>query len=121
MAVWTESQNVLKALHTSMSLENCKMWVSWNADLMKLLLKTAKYSDTTLEFDSQLKENWEKLAGESLLTWNKIVKGNWVAAEPLDELEIVEQEMLFGEEDEDNWGEVAEVVLDIGMMEENED
>lgn len=100
--VWLENVVVLEALHNNLRQRHCRNWNAWNSGIASLLRRTLKYTGSAGEANEALIVQWEGLIGRGMETWNRIVNANSVQATTLDDLEIFEQNMMVGENDEDD-------------------
>ncbi|KAH9807464.1 hypothetical protein DFH28DRAFT_859423, partial [Melampsora americana] len=95
---WDESQEVLKALHHSLSYTYSRRWMVWDNDIQLMLDKTAVYCQNVLaEPNAALKVRWQGLTSRISGQWANIVNGVPVMAEGLDEEDLEEHRLNWGE------------------------
>ncbi|KAH9811435.1 hypothetical protein DFH28DRAFT_900891, partial [Melampsora americana] len=98
-STWKTSQAVLKGLHRQLIMQYCRTWMVWNTNLPSLLRRTSQYSMEPFERVEILALKWEGLIGRLKHMWEGFVRGGWVMAQQLDEMELIEHNLLFGDED----------------------
>ncbi|KAH9819280.1 hypothetical protein DFH28DRAFT_887071, partial [Melampsora americana] len=96
---WELSQKVLKALHNRLTRKSCRTWMVWNSSLPFLLQTTAQYSAESIQSVEMLVSKWKGLIQRSTEMWEKIVHCPSVAAQAMDELELIEQRFMIAEDD----------------------
>ncbi|KAH9807252.1 hypothetical protein DFH28DRAFT_916198, partial [Melampsora americana] len=96
---WELSQNVLKALHSQLTLKYCRTWMVWNTHLPSLLQKVACYSVEPPESITRLALRWNGLIERSSQIWDQIVQCRSLPAQQLDEFEMIEHDILLRDED----------------------
>ncbi|KAH9808291.1 hypothetical protein DFH28DRAFT_910366, partial [Melampsora americana] len=98
-ANWESSQKVLKALHSNLSLKFCRTWMVWHTDLPSLLQTTSGFGNESPQSVGTLASKWGELIRMSSSTWEKIVKCPSIAAQQLDELEVIEHNLFHDDEE----------------------
>jgi hypothetical protein len=97
--VWDVNVQVLESLHEHLRQKHCRTWMNWNSKIVELLRRTYGYTRMTAEEVGSLIQRWEGLVARGKSTWERIVNAESLESTALDELEILEQDMLHGEDD----------------------
>ncbi|KAH9815145.1 hypothetical protein DFH28DRAFT_893345 [Melampsora americana] len=98
-STWKTSQTVLKGLHRQLTMKYCRTLMVWNSHLPLLLQRTSQFSSETAQSLLILGLEWDALIVRLSGVWERFVQGGMVAAQQLDEFEIIEHNLLFGDED----------------------
>ncbi|KAH9807245.1 hypothetical protein DFH28DRAFT_916185 [Melampsora americana] len=107
--VWEDNIMVMKALHKNLLQHHCRTWMAWNSSLVQLLKKTCKYTPLSLEALAVLVYRWESLRARTQAAWDKFVNVISIESAGLDDLEVMEQNLLLGED----VGDQPDPVLDM--------
>ncbi|KAH9811439.1 hypothetical protein DFH28DRAFT_1084985 [Melampsora americana] len=118
--VWETNVGVLSSLHNNLRQLHCRTWMGWNCQIASLLRVTVQYTNSTVQENEELINCWTGLVQRSKKTWESIVNAQSIQATVLDELEVVEQHMLIGEDGE-NRGDQPMDDIEESEMEESED
>ncbi|KAH9820209.1 hypothetical protein DFH28DRAFT_885573, partial [Melampsora americana] len=98
-STWKTSQEVLKGLHRQLTMKYCRTLMVWNTHLPSLLQRTSLFSSEPPECVAIMARKWDGLIGRLSGIWERFVRGGPIAAQQLDEFEIIEQNLLYGDED----------------------
>lgn len=63
----------LKALHSSLSQQSCRLWFSWNVRLADVIRSTSKYGVVSQQVDEDLLSQWRNLIGKCSDEWARLV------------------------------------------------
>ncbi|KAH9820991.1 hypothetical protein DFH28DRAFT_1120323 [Melampsora americana] len=100
-----------------LKMVNVIRWMVWNTHLPSLLRRTSHFSSEPPESVEILALNWGALIGRLMRIWESFVRGGWVVAQELDDLDLVEHNLLFGDDDMENYRIVhEEVVVEAGEI-----
>ncbi|EGG01415.1 uncharacterized protein MELLADRAFT_110999 [Melampsora larici-populina 98AG31] len=96
---WDACQLTLQALHTCLQKDNCRTWMVWHTHLPNLMQLTSHYSNESPQAINILGAAWKALIMRCSGLWERILNGPSVEAQQLDEFELMEQDLLFHEEE----------------------
>ncbi|KAH9808450.1 hypothetical protein DFH28DRAFT_935886 [Melampsora americana] len=108
---WDESQEVLKAVHNSLSRTYCRRWMVWDDEIPLLLNKTQMYCDDPAETNASLALHWKGLMFRNREKWANMINGNPLFAEGLDDEDFEEHRL-----NRDDAGELYENGMDLAFM-----
>lgn len=96
---WKESQDVLSSVVRSLNLTICRMWMTWNPDIINMIQDTKEDCESLEDTDSELGDAWRNLVKSSRVEWDGMVNSKAVVSEDLDKSDVVEQDVLVEDED----------------------
>jgi hypothetical protein len=118
--VWKANLEVLRALHTILCQKYYRTWMTWDGNIVELLKRTFHHTMATEQEVDTLIQRWKGLVGRGQSILEDIIKAKPIVATDLDELEVFEQNMLHGE-DEDGVGELGGMVDQLFIVDEEDD
>ncbi|KAH9818425.1 hypothetical protein DFH28DRAFT_888429 [Melampsora americana] len=118
--VWEVSVEVLKTVHDNQWQSYSRKWMAWNSDMGWLLCTTLRYTKSSVDQNEVLIRCWNGLVSRAKVMWEGIVNAESIEASGLDVLEIVEQNLTFGEDDEDDVDQLL-VLEEIHLIDDSED
>jgi hypothetical protein len=83
--------------------------MTWNPLIVNLLWRTQKYYQSTLDSDELLASQWTDLIKRSQQVWESYLNKPNMPSEPLDDLDMVEQELIIGVNDEEHAEDLPEM------------
>lgn len=97
--VWEVNVEVLESLHDNLRQKHSRTWMNWNSNIVELLQRSYGYTRMTAEEVESLVQRWNGLVARGKSTWERIVNAESLESTAVDELEILGQDMLHGEDD----------------------
>ncbi|KAH9822604.1 hypothetical protein DFH28DRAFT_1119607 [Melampsora americana] len=83
--------------------------MTWNPLIVNLLWRIQQYYQSTLGSDDLLASQWTDLIKQSQQVWESYQKEPNMPSEPLDDLDMVEQELIIGVNDEEDAEDLPEM------------
>ncbi|EGG03981.1 uncharacterized protein MELLADRAFT_65243 [Melampsora larici-populina 98AG31] len=99
-----ESKVVLHATLVQFLQRQSRLCITWDADMYKILNQTVDYSSLSGEEDRALELQWNGLVRRAREDWKEIAHAPILDAEPLNEAQVEELEILAGVDEGDMWG-----------------
>lgn len=99
-----ESKLVLRATLVQFVQRQSRLCITWDADMYKILNRTVEYSSLSAEEERELQLQWNGLVRRAREDWKEIAHAPILDAEPLNDVEVEELEMLEGSDEDNVWG-----------------
>lgn len=118
---WEVSVEVLKTIYNNQWLAYSRRWMAWNSEIGRLLRTTLQYTKSSVEQNEALITCWDGLVSRAKGVWEECVHAKSVEASGLDDLEIIEQNLMLGDDDDEDGTDQLLLLERIHLIDDSED
>lgn len=101
------AKSVLRSLIADITQAHCRLSMGWNCDLQLLMGRVSKYIVSAGEQgDDNIVHRWNGMVERMETNWRDMIGGHFLLSEQLDEDDQLEQQLLDGDDVDDDEVEV---------------